>query len=257
MNPMRALLPAAVAVIASLGAAHADEIKNPIAVFAALDKITGRVVRFEAEIGETVQFGTLQITTRACYSKPPTETPQTVSFLQVDEAAADAKPKRIFSGWMFAASPGLNALEHPVYDVWLLDCKGGVQTIPDVADAPPADASPEEGSSAAQAAPSAGEAGLAASASAPTPTLRGTEPKVQGSNAPGAVPALGPPIDVGTAPVDSPAANPVAPPGPLSPELAPPDANAPPPRQNDDPAAQGDDSSPPADLGPCQGKSSH
>ena len=106
------------------GAAHADRIKHPTAIFAGLDKITGRIIAFDVAIDETVQFGSLQITPRVCYSRPATEAPLTDSFVEVDELLEDKKFKRIFSGWMFAASPGLHGVEHPVYDVWLTDCKG-------------------------------------------------------------------------------------------------------------------------------------
>ncbi len=123
--------------------AHADKISNPIAVFDGLDKITGRIITFEVGINETVQFGTLQITPRICYSRPPTEAPQTDAFAQVDEIDDKKQEKRIFSGWMFAASPGLHGVEHPIYDVWLTDCKGGTTIIheaPEVeASAPDAD----------------------------------------------------------------------------------------------------------------------
>jgi hypothetical protein len=105
--------------------ARADKITHPIAVFSGLDKITGRTIAFEASMGETVQFGSLQITERACYTRPATEAPQTTSFVEVDEVDADKKYKRIFSGWMFAASPGLHGIEHPIYDIWLTDCADG------------------------------------------------------------------------------------------------------------------------------------
>jgi len=105
--------------------ARADKIAHPIAVFTGLDKITGRTIAFEAATGETVQFGTLQITERACYTRPATEAPQTVTFVQVDEIDAEKQYKRIFSGWMFASSPGLHAIEHPIYDIWLTECRGG------------------------------------------------------------------------------------------------------------------------------------
>ncbi|HEX2136032.1 MAG TPA: DUF2155 domain-containing protein [Microvirga sp.] len=111
------------------GAAQADKIKNPTAVFSGLDKITGRIVSFEVAIDETVQFGGLQMTPRVCYTRPPTESPNTTSFVEVDEVTLDSKVRRIFTGWMFAASPGLHAVEHPVYDIWLVDCKGGTEVI--------------------------------------------------------------------------------------------------------------------------------
>ena len=100
-------------------AAAADKIKHSIAVFSGLDKITGRIISFEVATNETVQFGSLQITERVCYTRPPTEAPQTDTFVEVDEIDADKNTKRIFTGWMFAASPGLHALDHPVYDIWL------------------------------------------------------------------------------------------------------------------------------------------
>ena len=102
---------------------HAEKIKNPVAVFAGLDKITGRIISFDVYIGETVQFGALQVVPRVCYSRPPTEPPQTTAFVEADEITLNNEVRRIFTGWMFASSPGLHAIEHPVYDVWLTDCK--------------------------------------------------------------------------------------------------------------------------------------
>ncbi len=111
-----------------------QKIVNPKAVFSGLDKITGRITTFDAAIGETVQFGALQVTTRACYTRPPTETPLTDGFVEVDEVTLQGEVRRIFTGWMFAASPGLHGVEHAIYDVWLTDCKGGAQAV---AEAPP------------------------------------------------------------------------------------------------------------------------
>ena len=78
-------------------------------------------------IGETVQFGALQLTPRACYTRPATETSNTDAFVEVDEVTLQGEVRRIFTGWMFASSPGLHAVEHPIYDLWLTDCKGGAQ----------------------------------------------------------------------------------------------------------------------------------
>lgn len=100
-----------------------EKIENPVAVFSGLDKITGRIISFDVYIGETVQFGALQVTPRVCHTRPATETPLTTSFVQVDEITLNNEVRRIFSGWMYAASPGLHAVEHAVYDVWLTDCK--------------------------------------------------------------------------------------------------------------------------------------
>ncbi len=105
------------------------KIANPTAVFSGLDKITGRIINFDVAINETVRFGALEVTPRACYSRPPTEAPTTDGFIEVDELTLQGEVKRIFSGWMFAASPGLNAVEHSIYDVWLTDCKGAPQPV--------------------------------------------------------------------------------------------------------------------------------
>jgi hypothetical protein len=99
-----------------------QKIENQRAVFSGLDKITGRIISFDAAIGETVQFGALQVTARACNTRPPTEPTNTDAFIEVDEVTLQGEIKRIFTGWMFAASPGLHAVEHPIYDVWLTDC---------------------------------------------------------------------------------------------------------------------------------------
>ncbi|MCJ7598422.1 MAG: DUF2155 domain-containing protein, partial [Methyloceanibacter sp.] len=115
-------LGSAILIVASgLGAnpALADKVENPIAVFAALDKVTGRISHLEIPIGQTVEFGALKVTPRVCNTRPPTEAPHTSSFVEVDEVKLNGEIQRIFTGWMFAESPGLNAVEHPVFDVWL------------------------------------------------------------------------------------------------------------------------------------------
>ena len=138
----------------ALTPAWADKIKHPTAVFEGLDKITGRIISFEVAIDETVQFGSLQITPRVCYTRPPTEAPQTDVFVEVDEITEKKTYARIFTGWMFAASPGLHGIEHPVYDIWLTDCKGGTQIIheaPEVAETP--DSAPPDANAPATPAP--------------------------------------------------------------------------------------------------------
>lgn len=105
------------------GSAHAQRIENQVAVFAALDKVTARISKLEAPLGETVKFGSLKLTPRVCYSRPPTEQPKTTSFVEVDETLLSGQQKRLFSGWMFAESPGLHAVEHPVFDIWLTECR--------------------------------------------------------------------------------------------------------------------------------------
>jgi hypothetical protein len=115
-----------------------QKIANKGALFSGLDKITGRIITFDAAIGETVQFGALQVTPRICYTRPPTETSNTDAFIEVDEVTLQGEVKRIFTGWVFAASPGLHAVEHPIYDVWLTDCKNPVVAVT----APPPEAAP-------------------------------------------------------------------------------------------------------------------
>jgi hypothetical protein len=119
----------------------AQKIVNKKASFSGLDKITGRIINFDEDIGETVQFGALRVKTDACYTRPATEAANTDAFVEVDEITLQGEVKRIFSGWMYAASPGLHGVEHPIYDIWLVDCKAPDQTIvsttPDAPKPPP------------------------------------------------------------------------------------------------------------------------
>ncbi len=101
----------------------AEKIENEIAVFAALDKVTARISKLEVELGDTKVFGALRITPRICYTRPPTEPPLTSSFVEVEEIKLDGAVSKLFTGWMFAQSPGLHGVEHPVFDVWLINCK--------------------------------------------------------------------------------------------------------------------------------------
>jgi hypothetical protein len=134
----RPVVLAAVAVFLLPCAAHSERISNPIAVFTGLDKITGITTTFETKVGEAKQFGGLIVKADVCYSRSATEEPKTTSFVEVDEVQLDNSLKRVFSGWMFAQSPGLNAVEHPIYDVWLINCRDpaapppAVEEIPDL-----------------------------------------------------------------------------------------------------------------------------
>ena len=119
----RLILIGGIAWLAAISAASAQKIENEIAVFAALDKVTARVSPLEIPINQTATFGALKITPRVCYTRPPTEPPKTTSFVQIDEVQLNGTERRIFSGWMFAQSPGLYAVEHPTFDVWLTNCK--------------------------------------------------------------------------------------------------------------------------------------
>jgi len=102
--------------------AAAQRIENSVAIFAALDKVTAKISRLEVPLGQTANFGALKVTPRVCYTRAPTEPPKTTTFVEVEEKLLDGKEKRIFTGWMFADAPGLNAVEHPVFDLWLTDC---------------------------------------------------------------------------------------------------------------------------------------
>lgn len=143
LSKVAALAAPALAALMAAQPAKADRIRNPTAVFAGLDKITGRIISFEVAIDETVQFGALQLTPRVCWTRPPTENPQTTSFVEVDEVTFANEYRRIFTGWMYAASPGLHGVEHAIYDVWLTDCKGGTELVVDPKD-PEAPPPPEE-----------------------------------------------------------------------------------------------------------------
>ena len=95
-----------------------------------LDKITGRPTDIAAPIGRPVRFATLTITARYCYSTPASETPETSAFLQIEDHRPDQAAKQVFSGWMYASSPGLHGMEHPLYDVWVINCSNGAPNTP-------------------------------------------------------------------------------------------------------------------------------
>ena len=113
---------AAVALVLASGA-PASAVPMDEAKLQGLDKITARVSTIEAPVGQAVTFGALEITVRACDKRPPEEPPESAAYLEVVEQRPEQQPNALFQGWMFASSPGLNPLEHAVYDVWLIDCK--------------------------------------------------------------------------------------------------------------------------------------
>ena len=94
-----------------------------VAILMGLDKVTARVSKFHAPESKHVKFGTLRILARACKKRPPEETPETSVFLEIIDLRPGGSPKKVFTGWMFASSPALSSLEHPTYDVWVIDCK--------------------------------------------------------------------------------------------------------------------------------------
>jgi hypothetical protein len=107
---------------------HAEPYR--VAVVRVLDKVTARTRSLVAPVGEPVQFGTLTIVARACDKRPPEETPRSAAFLEIHEGKAGEPGDRVFSGWMFSTSPSLSAMEHPIYDVWLIDCDNSADTAP-------------------------------------------------------------------------------------------------------------------------------
>lgn len=133
---MSRLLWGALFMAGLLSSVHAENIHNPIALFAGLDKIMGVTTNFEAKIGEEVKFGGLIVKADVCNTTPITEDPKTATFVEIDEVGKDDKRVRLFSGWMFAESPGLNALEHPIFDVWLTGCRDPSAPPPPVETAP-------------------------------------------------------------------------------------------------------------------------
>lgn len=101
----------------------APQVEKPVATLRALDKITARVEEFDVPIERPYKFGTIVITVRSCRTTPPEETPEAAAFIEVGEFKGGAKEEPVFKGWMFASTPALSALEHPLYDIWLIGCK--------------------------------------------------------------------------------------------------------------------------------------
>jgi len=130
-------------ILVAAAPAAAQRLENSVAIFAALDKVTAKISRLEVPLNQTATFGALKVTPRVCYTRAPTEAPKTTTFVEVDETQLDGKEKRIFTGWMFADSPGLNAVEHPVFDVWLTDCQKPKGSVAQQSGADPAQAAPD------------------------------------------------------------------------------------------------------------------
>ena len=125
--------PAAWVLLAALSVLALPARAETVAVLQGLDKTTARVSTFDAPVDKSVRFGTLVITVRACVKRPPEEPPQTAAFLQIDEVRpgeTTVTSKRVFSGWMFASSPAISALDDPIYDITVLDCKTDATAAP-------------------------------------------------------------------------------------------------------------------------------
>ena len=116
---------------------------QPTAKLQALDKVTARISELRVPVNSTVSFGTLQVTVQACHKAPPEEPPENAAFLDVRETRRNEAPRVVFSGWMFSSSPGLSTLEHPVYDIWVVDCLLGGADASDGRPTPGVDEAPE------------------------------------------------------------------------------------------------------------------
>lgn len=124
----RAALAAILIAVPALAAPAANTpppqmIERPAARLQGLDKVTARTTTFDIRAGETKVFGSLRVTLRACRENPPIEAPESAAFLEVVEIRPGEQADTVFSGWMFASSPALSAMEHAVYDVWVLSCQ--------------------------------------------------------------------------------------------------------------------------------------
>jgi hypothetical protein len=117
---LRATSGAFLLLAAAVWSAAADT--YPVAVLQGLDKVTARVTTLQAPVGETVRFATLQIKAAVCEKRPPEEAPESAAFLEIVEQRPGQAPVNVFHGWMFASSPGLSPMQHPVYDLWMVDC---------------------------------------------------------------------------------------------------------------------------------------
>lgn len=111
------------AVLVGLAVLPGSAIAQQIAVLQGLNKITARVSTIEAPVDQAVRFGTLDITVKRCSKRPPEETPEATAYLEIRERRSGEKSVDLFAGWMFASSPAVSSMEHPVYDVWVIDCK--------------------------------------------------------------------------------------------------------------------------------------
>ncbi len=118
-------------IVFMVGSANAQDIfpddlateAGDVVVLRALDKITARITEIELPIEQEVRFGTLSIRAKYCRTRPPIETPETFAYLEINDLKRSGEHQSVFEGWMVASSPSLNALEHAVYDVWVINCK--------------------------------------------------------------------------------------------------------------------------------------
>lgn len=113
------------AVLLSASSAYAAEVDTNMAQMQAMDKITGKVNVIEVPVGGEVKFGSFSVVVRSCKTNSEDEIPENFAFVDVTDKSFDKDEFNIFKGWMFSSSPAVNAVEHPIYDVWLLKCFNG------------------------------------------------------------------------------------------------------------------------------------
>lgn len=111
--------------IFALSAAYAADVDMNMAQMQAMDKITGRVSIIEVPVGGEVSFGTFSVVVRSCKTKTEEEVPENFAFVDVTDKSFNNEEYNIFKGWMLSSSPAVNAVEHPIYDVWLIKCFNG------------------------------------------------------------------------------------------------------------------------------------
>ena len=124
----RALTALVFAVPLICGAASAENLKGNAVVLRTLDKVTATTKDYTVRIGNELTYGSLTVAVKHCEKKPPEDVPETYAFLQIDDLKLDGKGDkgekvRVFSGWMLASNPAISALDHSVYDIWVIDCK--------------------------------------------------------------------------------------------------------------------------------------
>lgn len=133
---MRALIGLALTLGFGLSA-HAENIPGSAIMVRALDKVTAQTQDYTVQIGDTLKFGSLSIDAVHCEKRPPEELPETFAFLKIRDAVLDGngqeteEAETVFSGWMFASRPALSALDHGVYDVWVIGCETPEVELPD------------------------------------------------------------------------------------------------------------------------------
>lgn len=137
MMAAKALARGAATLLASgavwLGAAlsvNAADLVFDTAILQGMDKVTGRVMNIEIPVKSSVRFGPLEIVVQTCRKHPPEEQPEAAAFLDIWEHKPEVMASSLFRGWMFASSPALSAMEHPVYDIWVVDCVNRADKTP-------------------------------------------------------------------------------------------------------------------------------